>query len=155
MGGLAFPVSTVSDAAPFRAAGWWREVFLASSGGTSPYWGGGAKTAAATSLPLWRPAGNVDPLFANSKLKNFRKVRNYQLKPKMSDDSQPTKRPKHIDTSNDTQIEEAEHIGAQSSTQSAIPIGEEAKLDVTSSSESFLDSDARKTIGDNLNLIPT
>ena len=24
---------------------------------------------------LWRPAGNVDPLFANSKLKNFRKVR--------------------------------------------------------------------------------
>ena len=71
----------------------------------------------------------------------------------MSDDSQPTKRPRHIDSSNDTQLEEAEPIGAQSSTKSAIPIGEEAKLDVTSSSEDFLSSDARKTIDDNLTLI--
>ena len=95
----------------------------------------------------------MDPLSQTSKLKNFRKVRNYQLKTKMSDDSQPTKRPRHIDSSNDTQLEEAEPIGAQSSTQSAIPIGEEAKLDATSSSEDFLSSDARKTIDDNLNLI--
>ena len=51
------------------------------------------------------------------------------------------------------QPEEAEPIGAQLSTQSAIPIGEEAKLDATHSSESFLDSDARKTIDDNLNLV--
>ena len=52
-----------------------------------------------------------------------------------------------------SQPEEAEPIGAQLSTQSAIPIGEEAKLDATHSSESFLDSDARKTIDDNLNLV--
>ena len=52
-----------------------------------------------------------------------------------------------------SQFEEAEPIGAQSSTQSAIPIGEEAKLDATSSSEDFLSSDARKTIDDNLILI--
>ena len=56
MGGLAFPVSTVSDAAPFRAAGWWREVFLASSGGTSPYWGGGANRGCYFRSAVWHPS---------------------------------------------------------------------------------------------------
>ena len=79
-------------------------------------------------LPLWRPAGNVDPLFANSKLKNFRKVRISNIKHYNGRRITTNKRHKHIDTSTDTQIEESEPIGAQSSTQSQFPLGKKRKL---------------------------
>jgi hypothetical protein len=65
-------------------------------------------------LHLWRPAGNVDPLSQTSKLKNFRKVRNFQFKP--------------TNTSNVTQLDESEPIGAQIPTQLVNPIGDETKL---------------------------
>ena len=67
----------------------------------------------------------------------------------MAEESQPAKIHKPTISPNDTQSEESEHIGAQISTQLAIPIGEEVKVDTASSNEVFMESDARKTI-DNL-----
>jgi hypothetical protein len=68
----------------------------------------------------------------------------------MAEESKPAKRYKPNISPNDTQSEESEHIGAQISTQLAIPIGEEVKVDTASSNEVFMESDARKTIDDNL-----
>jgi hypothetical protein len=68
----------------------------------------------------------------------------------MAEESQPAKRHKQNNSSTDTPLDESEPIGAQVPTQLANPIGEEAKVDAAPSNEAFLDSDARKTINDNL-----
>jgi hypothetical protein len=57
----------------------------------------------------------------------------------MAEESQPAKRHKPTISPNNTQSEESEPIGAQISTQLAIPIGEEAKVDAAPSNEDFLE----------------
>ena len=59
----------------------------------------------------------------------------------MAENSHPTKRHKPTNLSNDTPIENSE------------PIEDIAKLDAPPSNEAFLESDARKTIDDNLCII--
>jgi hypothetical protein len=97
-------------------------------------------------LPLWRPAGNVDPLSQTSKLKYFGRYVFLTSNHTMAEESQPAKRHKPTISPNDTQPEEYKPIGAQISTQFAIPMGEEAKVDAAPPNEAFLESDARKQL---------
>jgi hypothetical protein len=76
----------------------------------------------------------------------------------MAEESQPAKMHKHTKSSNDTQLEEPEPIGAQVSKQLRAQvskqlvnsIGDETKIDATLFNEVFLESDVRKKIDDKL-----
>jgi hypothetical protein len=94
--------------------------------------------------------GNVDPLSQTSKLNHFRKIRTLTTKLTMAEESQPVKRYKLTNLPDETQSEEPEPIGVQIPTQLVIPVGEEAKADAALFNEAFMESDARKTIDDNL-----
>jgi hypothetical protein len=92
----------------------------------------------------------VDPLFANSKLKNFRKVSISHSKHTMAEESQPTKKHKNNTISTLTDIQECESIGVHLPTPIVNPIGDEAKVDAPLANENFMNSDARILIDDNL-----
>jgi hypothetical protein len=76
-------------------------------------------------LPLWRPAGNVDPLFAISKLKNFRKVSKNTHKSIMAEEMQPTKRHKPSDTYTQHDLPQGSPVGEDLDSQILISAGEE------------------------------
>jgi hypothetical protein len=71
----------------------------------------------------------------------------------MAEETQPTKRHKNNITSTLTDIQECELIGVHLPTPLVNPIGDEAKVDAPLANETFMDSDARLLIDDNLSNI--
>ena len=76
-------------------------------------------------LPLWRPAGNVDPLSLTASLRTFGRYVFLTSKLTIAENSQPTKQY--------TPIEDSKPIGVRNPTQFAIFIGEKAKVDAFTS----------------------
>ena len=68
----------------------------------------------------------------------------------MAEETQPTKKHKKNTISTLTDIQECELIGVHLSTPLVNPIGDEAKVDAPLANETFMDSDARLIIDDNI-----
>jgi hypothetical protein len=68
----------------------------------------------------------------------------------MAEETQPTKRQKQNTTSTLTDIQECELIGVHIPTPIVNPIGDGAKVDAPPAKETFMASDARKLIDDNI-----
>jgi hypothetical protein len=92
----------------------------------------------------------VDPLFANKQAQELSEGKHFTLKIHNGRKTQPTKRQKQNAASTLTDIQECELIGVHIPTPIVNSIGDEAKVDAPPANETFMASDARKFIDDNI-----